>query len=322
VKFDPRSRSFRLALALVVVALVTAAVVLAWPRGSALSCNGSRALCDRRYDQVTYLTSHNAMSSIERGFLAPEQDADLDGQLDGGVRALMLDVHHWTTPADAAPILAALDPQVRAVVAPLVQSVPARPGVWLCHEICQVGADPAVAQLAVVRQWLSQHPDDVVTLILEDDVSLGDVRSAITAAGLDPWLATPPARGSTWPTLRQMINGHHTLAVFTQNAKPGAGPIRNFYQFAAETPFAAATSSALTCAAGRGAATAPLFLINNWVTMTVPTKATALTVNNATFLGDRVRRCDAQRGMRATFVAVDFAGVGNPLKVVDELNAR
>ena len=252
-----------------VVAALTLVVVAVWPRESALSCNGFRSLCDRRYNEVTYLTSHNAMASGERGFLAAEQDPDLDGQLDDGVRALMLDLHHWTTPAEAAPVLAALDPEVRAVVAPLVRSVPSRPGVWLCHEICQVGADPAAGQLSVVRQWLSQHPDDVVTLILEDDVSLAEVRATIASAGLDPWLAAPPGRGGAWPTLRQLIESHHTLVVFTQNARAGAGPIRNFYQFAAETPFAARQPGA-DLRPGRGAATAPLFLVNNWVTITLP----------------------------------------------------
>ncbi len=317
-----RRRRLLAAAALGLVVALVAVALAAWPHPSTLSCNGSRRLCDRGYDRVTYLTSHNAMASTARGFLAPDQDSDLIGQLDGGVRALMLDLHRWTTPADAAPVLTALGPEIRAVVAPLVRATPSRPGIWLCHEICQVGADPAVGQLALVRRWLSAHPDDVVTLILEDDISLADIRATVSAAGLDPWLATPPALGSSWPTLRQMILRHHTLAVFTQNARAAAGPIRNFYQYAAETPFHAATSAALTCVPGRGPATAPLFLVNNWVTMDIPTPASALAVDNATTLRDRLRRCAAQRKMRPTFVAVDFVETGSPLRVVDELNAR
>ena len=66
---------------------------------------------------------------------------------------------------------------------------------------------------------------------------------------------------------------------------------------------------------------APLFLINNWVTSTLPSRSAALAVNDEAFLLDRVHRCQQDRGMRATFVAVDFAQIGRPLQVVDALNA-
>ena len=321
----PWWRRRRVATALIVVALVgavTATVAVLRPGGRPMSCNGSRSLCDRPYDEVTYLTTHNAMASAARGFSAPDQHADLVGQLDAGVRALMLDLHRWTTSAEAAPILARLSPQIRAVVTPLVRADPERPGIWLCHEICQVGADPAVQQLVIVREWLRRHPHDVVTLLLEDDVPPADVRATITAAGLDPWLATPPQVGGAWPTLGHLISSRHTLMVFTEHAHATSGPVRNLYEYAAETPFAATTVAALTCAPDRGGRTAPLFLINNWLTMTIPSPTAALRVDNARFLTDRVRRCEAERGMRATFVAVDFVDVGAPLQVVDALNAR
>jgi hypothetical protein len=297
------------------------AVAAAPPSGSPRVCNGSARLCDRPYNEVTYLTSHNAMSSSDRGFLAAWQDLDIAGQLDNGVRALMLDLHYWTTPAEAAPVLAGLDRRTRAVLAPLVQTFEPHPGVWLCHELCQLGADSARAQLRALGQWLTDHPDDVVTLILEDNVSAADVQATVSAAGLDHRLATPPAPGEPWPTLQQMIRSGRTLAVFTQTAKLTTGPIRNFYQYAAETPFEADNISALSCQPGRGAATAPLFLVNNWVTATIPSRTQALATNGRLFLLDRVRRCEIQRNLRATFVAVDFTQVGQPLQVVDELNA-
>jgi hypothetical protein len=232
----------------------------------------------------------------------------------------MLDLHYWTTPAEAAPILAALDGRTRAVLAPLVQTFEPHPGVWLCQELCQVGADSARGQLQALGQWLNDHPDDVVTLILQDDVSAADVQATVTAAGLDRRLATPPSPGHPWPTLEEMVHSGRTLAVFTQTAKFTTGPIRNFYQYAAETPFEADSISALSCQPGRGAARAPLFLVNNWVTTTIPSRADALAVNGRQFLLGRVQRCEIQRRLRATFVAVDFTQVGQPLQVIDELN--
>jgi len=187
--------------------------------------------------------------------------------------------------------------------------------------LCQIGADPAHDQLAAVGRWLSSHPDEVVTLILEDDVSAADVQTTISSAGLDPLLAIPPAPGKPWPTLQRMIHDGHRLAVFTQRANSTNGPIRNFYDYAAETPFEADRASALSCDPGRGPASAPLFLVNNWLTSTLPSRSAALAVNGERFLVSRVRHCQQQRGLHATFVAVDFAQVGQPLQVVDELNA-
>ncbi len=285
-------------------------------------CNGSTRLCDRPYNDVTYLTSHNAMASSDRGFLGANQDPDLTAQLDNGVRGLMLDLHYWTTPEEAAPYLASLDPQTAKVLSPLVTTLQPRPGVWLCHDVCQFGADPAISQLRTVGDWMRDHPDEVVTLILQDDVSASDVREVVAAAGLDPLLATPPAPGAPWPTLGQMIDSGHTLVVFTQDAAFSEGAIRNVYDYTAETPYAARTSADLSCDPGRGPASAPLFLVNNWISRGLPTRAGALSVNSRGFLLDRITRCQAIRGLHATFVAVDFAQVGDPLRVVDLLNAR
>ena len=302
---------------------VTAAAVTAFvdvATRAPVLCNESAHLCDRRYDNVTYLTSHNAMASSDRGFLIANQDPDLLAQLDNGVRGLMLDLHYWTTPARAAPYLASLDPRTAQALSPLLETFRPLPGVWLCHELCQLGADPAIPQLQALDQWLRAHPEDVVTLILQDDVAPSDVRRVVSDAGLEPLLATPPDPGQPWPTLGQLVHDHHTLVVFTQNAELADGPIRNLYDYAAETPYAAASRGSLSCAPGRGPASAPIFLINNWIDG-LPTRAHALSVDNRSFLLRRIRRCQTQRALRATFVAVDFSQVGGPLQVVDTLNS-
>ncbi len=300
----------------------TALVLVALPPASAApTCNGSAELCSRRYNQVSYLTSHNAMASSDRGFIGADQDAGITGQLDNGVRALMLDLHYWTTPEQAAPFVAGLDPKTRSAWGPLTRAFQPRPGVWLCHNVCQLGADPATVQLQGLRDWLRDHDDDVVTLILQDDVSPADVQATLKAAGLDPWLATPPADGEPWPTLGRMVEQHHTLVVFTQNADLTTGPVRNFYDLSAETPYQATGVKELTCAQGRGPVSAPLFLVNNWLTSAEPSRSAALRVNNREFLLARVERCQTERGMRANFVAVDFTQIGAPITVIDALNA-
>lgn len=47
----------------------------------------------RRYDQVTFLTAHNAFASTENGWLYAQQGLSISNQLKLGVRGLMLDIH-------------------------------------------------------------------------------------------------------------------------------------------------------------------------------------------------------------------------------------
>ena len=56
-------------------------------------CNGHAELCDRRFDEVAYVASHNAMSVARLpGWFIPEQLDPIPEQLDQGVRALLVDV--------------------------------------------------------------------------------------------------------------------------------------------------------------------------------------------------------------------------------------
>ena len=55
-------------------------------------CNGDLSLCDKRYDQVVYVTTHNAFN-YSGPFQAPNQTYPVSQQLQDGVRAFMLDVH-------------------------------------------------------------------------------------------------------------------------------------------------------------------------------------------------------------------------------------
>ena len=56
-------------------------------------CNGYESLCIKKYNEVAYLTTHNAYSSFEDGFYLPNQNLNITSQLNQGVRAFMLDVY-------------------------------------------------------------------------------------------------------------------------------------------------------------------------------------------------------------------------------------
>ncbi len=198
-----RRRSVALALSAALLLSSSWLVTPAHFGGEAASCNSSRALCALRYDKAVYAASHNAMASSADDFVEATQDPDLVGQLDTGVRALLLDVQHWTTPMQVETFLARLRPRERDALEPLVRDARStRPGLWLCHSVCQLGSLSLDTALHSIDEWLARNPSEVVTLILQDSVPPGEVIAAVRRAGLLHRIVTPPAdphgRWGTW----------------------------------------------------------------------------------------------------------------------------
>ncbi len=68
-----------------------------------LPCNGDAELCDRPLDDVAFASSHNAMSIADYGWVWPMHDGTITDQLNGGIRALLIDTHYVDEPADGDP---------------------------------------------------------------------------------------------------------------------------------------------------------------------------------------------------------------------------
>ena len=149
-------------------------------------CNGSLDLCDRRYDEVVYPTTHNSMSNAEDGWTEPNQNRNLGHQLDDGVRAFMLDAHHWEGEA------------------------------LLCHAICALGSIPLVDALDVFDEFLRTHRGEVITFIFESYVTADEMADAFAASGIDrrvhvqspaePWRRSRPKPESTPHSYHPMVS--------------------------------------------------------------------------------------------------------------------
>ncbi|MBL7497491.1 hypothetical protein I6A84_06285 [Frankia sp. CNm7] len=310
------------------VVVVPALVLVTWaafPGAAADSrvvCQGSARLCDRHYDEVTHAASHNAMANSEDLFLGSAQDPSIVHQLDLGVRGLLLDVHHWTTPEQIAQAFKDLTPSTRAALEPLTRgALSARPGLWLCHNVCQLGALDFTGQLRTLDGWLDRNPTEVVTLILQDEVPAAEIEGAFAQAGLADELFTPPDDpDGDWPTLREMIDSGRRLVVFTERQDTPGGFLRSFYRYGSETPFDAQDPSDLAgCALGRGSVDAKLLLMNHWLTAAAPDRRAALAGNASQTVVGRAQVCERER-RQPTFVAVDFVNIGDLPRAVDVLN--
>ncbi|MBV7242688.1 hypothetical protein [Streptomyces sp. MW-W600-10] len=289
-------------------------------------CLGSSRLCELRYDEAAYLTSHNAMSTTADRFIGPLQDPDITTQLNTGVRALQLDTYRWESPQDIAERLDSPEftPEQRRLISGAIDNVnPPREGLWLCHGVCRAGAIELVPALEDIGDWLRAHPTEIVTLIVQDDISPEDTEKAFRAAGLDDLLHTPAADpDAPWPTLGEMIDSGRRLVLFAEKADGPAPWYRNFYRYGMETPFAFRNPSEMTCAPHRGGTGKQLFLLNHFITNAGGSRLDAGRVNARDWVLERTRACEEQRGSPVTFIAVDYTTVGDALGAVNELNSR
>jgi hypothetical protein len=271
------------------------------PPDSPTGCNGVDALCTRSFDQVAYLTTHNAMSSSAYSFLGPNQTYSFTGQLDRGVRALMLDIHrNGESPLPAADLPS--------------------DAVLLCHEYCAIGHLSLVTGLAEIKAWLDDHPREVITLILENYVSASDLDTAMTDSGLAPRLFDH-AVGTPWPTLGEMIAADRRVVVLTDSQGSQRPWLLPAFAEAWDTNWSAAATGDLTCGVNRGSFSNRLVILNNFLTNPIASTGLADAANSNPFLAQRIESCRADWGGRIpNFVTVDFFERGDAAGEVRALN--
>lgn len=315
-----------LAGGLAAAALAVAAVWFVAPSGQVGdTCNGHVELCDRPYDQVVQVATHNSMSSPDVVKVWPEHDETISEQLDSGVRTLLIDTHYWT-PVAGPEQLAELDPDIpRSVIdAALARqdaALEGRPGAYLCHSHCIWGAMPVVDALVDVRTFLEDNPREVVTLIVQDAITVEDTVEAFADAGLDRYLHVHED-GDDWATFGELIDADERLVVFAEEQGGGSAPpwYHAAFDEMQDTPFRFPDLAAMSCERYRGPEGAPLFLMNHWLQGVAPDRRNAVVANTFDVLVSRARRCEAERGQLPNFVAVDFSSIGDVMGAVDALN--
>ncbi len=301
-------------------------------------CNGHAELCARRFDQVAYVASHNAMSVARLpGWFIPEQLDPVPEQLDQGVRALLIDV--WpgrqagsvvrTAPSAYAEAIAVttaeLGPEVAAAATRIANSlagVPEGPeALFMCHGACETGSTPFLQTMTQLRDWLAANPDEVVTLFIEDHVDSARIAADIEASGLLPYVYAPVV-GTPFPTLGEMISSGHRLVTMVEEGNGGTDApwLVNGFEFTQDTPYTFPTVESFSCAPNRGPADAPLLLLNHWLSGFSALVTDAQRVNARDVLLGRAQQCQQERGQIPNFVAVNYVAFGDVYDVVDTLN--
>lgn len=257
-------------------------------------CNGAFSLCSKKYDEVAYLTTHNAFNSAQDNFNLPNQNLDITGQLNIGVRAFMLDVYNSFG------------------------------NTVVYHGSIILGSNPLEDELSKIKVFLDNNPNEVVTVILECYVSADDIETEMNQSGLMNYVYEHQL-GAPWPTLETMVNNNTRCVVFSDvdDASASQGWYHYMWTNMVETHYSNNDILDFTCDFNRGDSINDLFILNHFVTNSVlgtglePESAIA---NSNPFFINRALQCQQEKAKFPNFVTVDFVELGDSKLVVDQLN--
>jgi hypothetical protein len=298
-------------------------------------------LCARPLNEVVFPGTHNSFAaSTEPGWYFANQTYPIARQLQDGIRALLIDIHYGV-----------YDPATRRVRTDLTaegsdrnkvaQQLPAsalrvadrvaggvglgtltgKPEPYLCHTLCELGAEPLARELDAIARFLAGHPDQVLVVIVEDYVPPATIKQTFTTAGLTQYVATLTLHARL-PTLGDLIRSGHRLLVFAEVKGGSPSWYMPAFSFIQDTPLGALHPGQLSCARYRGKEDSPLLLLNHWIPPFPPSPIVNAQIGRAAFLRARIRRCDRDRHTSGAIVAVDFYERSDMVKVAQQLNSR
>ena len=298
-------------------------------------CNGLAQLCGRRLNEVLFPGTHNSMSAIAApGWVFTNQRYDVARQLDDGIRLLLLDTHWGRRVAgrvrtDLAAEGSSRNRAARALGAAGVRSAERLAGdiglgrlgsggtnqVFLCHTLCELGATRMSVTLAAIRRFLETNPRDVVVVSLESSVPSAAVEAEFTRAGLVPRIAVI-RRDAPLPTLGELIAAGKQLVVLGDRDTAGVPWLLDASVFVQDTPV-----GATDCSLRTGDEASPLLAVNHWIDEFPPRPSQAERTGTAFRLSERIARCERERRLPVSLLAVDYYNRTNVVATARRINA-
>ncbi|GAB7365603.1 hypothetical protein MBLNU230_g6672t1 [Neophaeotheca triangularis] len=276
-----------------------------------IPCNNHPEFCDRKYSNITEVTSHNSAFSVSNN-AASNQEYPISVQLNDGVRGIQGQSH-------------------------LINGT-----MYSCHTSCDllnVGTYTSV--LDEVADWVERHPYDVVTVFVgnsgwPDGVTALDYRETFQNSKIFPFLYEPqyvPQRREQWPTLGEIIiSGKRVVAFIDYNANQTEVPyLLDQYSHFWSTPFSP-TNQSFPCTLqlpleldDETAKEDFMYIANHNLNVNVEIADASLLIpdtynieqTNGRFdrfgqLGAMVSNCTAKWGLPPTSLVVDYYNRGNP----------
>jgi hypothetical protein len=274
---------------------------------------------------VYFAGTHNSYAASDQpGWYFASQTHPISRQLDDGVRALLIDVHYGVRDPATGRVRTDFEAEgaeenkvAEAVPAPALRvadrvaggiglgRLRGKPELYLCHTLCELGAEPLDQELGVIRDFLERHPDQVLILLVEDYVPPSAIAAAFEQASLTRYAASL-RRDAPVPTLGGLVRRGKRLVVLAENRGGTPSWYMPAFSFIADTPLGAVHPGQLSCKRFRGEATSPLLLINHWIPPFPPSPAVNAVIGRAPVLRARVGRCTRALDHTGAIVAVDF----------------
>ena len=340
-----RARTLAVAVAGCALALAGALAILARDGPPAppaedeiTGCNGAAALCDRRLDEVVFPGTHNSMAAADRpGWFFANQIRPIPEQLSDGIRLLLIDAHYGivdsrgrvrtdlraegTSRNRVARRLGARATAAAERLAGRLGLVPTEGEreVFLCHTLCEFGAEPIASTLDEIRGFLEHNPTEVMIVLVESSVDPADVEHAFEQADLEPYLAELE-RGAALPTLRELVSSGRRLVVFDYGDGGDSAWYQAAYAFIQDTRIRSLPGSPRSCVPGRGTPQSPLVLLNQWIDRFPPPPVGNRAIGNRQAILERIRACRERLGRAPTLIAVDFYERSDVIATARELN--
>jgi hypothetical protein len=263
----------------------------------ALLCNGHAELCGKKYDELTYVMTHNSHAHLPVfSPLNANQGQTVTQQLQDGVRALNFKTYYT---ADAA--CGAQD-------------------VYVYHGFSQLGCITFSSVLQEAKQFLVDNPHDILTIHIEGSASVAQMYAVFQSVGLTEYFHVQTL-GQPWPTLQEMIASGKRLVVFTdRNNNDDVVGFHHSWSYMVDNDYDAQKLSDFNCDWYRGDPNGGLYLFNHFITRISPQPDSARVINAYDVLMGRINECHDFQGRYPTFLHLDFYEYGDALRVVDELN--
>lgn len=300
--------------------------------------NGYSELCDRRLNEVVFPATHNSMSGADvSNWLFPNHEKGIEGQLNDGVRAFLIDAHYGVPVEDKVKTMLENEENARRkyeaalgkegidaamrIRDRLVGMEEGKKGVYMCHGFCELGAGALVPTLEKMHEFLVANPNEVLILVIQDEgVTPQDIEKCFRESRLIDFVYHGAA-GPEWPTMREMVASDQRVVVMNESGTAGVSWIHPAFEVMQETPYSFHKPEEFSCKANRGGASASLFLINHWIDSSpAPLPSNAEVVNAYDFLLNRAQECQKERKHLPNLLAVDFYRTGDLFEVVRTLN--
>ncbi len=264
----------------------------------------------RRYNEVCWLTAHNAHVSEQDGWLYAQQSLDFKGQFEYGVRSFMIDLHWYKPLGSAEPYIALCHEDLKAkeMLSPV-----------LGEQNCLVtrlalfakSPKPVTYFFDQVHDWLESDPNTIITVHLESYLgpdSSHALHKALETSKVQDYIYVP-VHGQRWPTLGELRQSNKRLIIFSDNVADSC----IYTQAYRETRYDLGTYPGCEMRMDRRGKSSSLFVMNHFYKFSydVPGVGTSFDEINAfEKISTRINECYKTQKRLPNFIAADFVEEG------------